>query len=57
MTGVWVISAVALAMVVLIVLGYQRVSIPGQGSLEGIESTEVVDAYNRISRWPQFKFL
>jgi len=54
---IWVISAVALVAVVLIVFGYQRLSIPRQGSFEGIESSEVVDAYNRISRWPQFKFL
>ena len=57
MIGVWVISAVALVVVVLVVFGYQRVSIPRQASFEGIESPEVVDAYNRISRWPQFKFL
>ncbi len=57
MIGVWVISAVALVAVVLFVFGYQRVSIPRRSSFEGIESPEVVDAYNRISRWPQFRFL
>ncbi len=57
MTVIWVISAVALAAIVLIVFGYQRGNIPRRASFEGIESTEVVDAYNRISRWPQFRFL
>jgi hypothetical protein len=57
MTVVLIILAVALALVVLIVFGYQRVSIARQASFEGIESPEVVNAYNRISRWPQFKFL
>jgi ubiquinone/menaquinone biosynthesis C-methylase UbiE len=57
MIGVWVISVAALALVVLIVLGYQRVNIPRLGSFEGIDSFEVADAYNRISRWPQFRFL
>jgi len=57
MIVVWILLAVALVLLVIILLGYQRVSIARQASFEGIESHEVVDAYNRISRWPQFKFL
>ena len=54
---VWIISVITLVAVVLIVFGYQRVRTSRQANFEGIESPETVEAYNRISRWPQFKLL
>jgi len=54
---IWSISAVTLIVIVVAILGYQRVTVPRQASAEGIESPAVVEAYNRISRWPQFKLL
>jgi len=41
----------------ILVLGFTRVSIPRQTSFEGIETPEAVQAYDRISKWPQFKLL
>jgi ubiquinone/menaquinone biosynthesis C-methylase UbiE len=35
----------------------RRVAIPRHAGLEGIDNDEVVEAYNRISRWPQFRLL
>ena len=57
MIVVWVISVLVLAVVVLVILGSRRVNIPRQANFEGIEAADVVDAYDRISRWPQFKLL
>jgi ubiquinone/menaquinone biosynthesis C-methylase UbiE len=57
MVIVWVILLVVLVIVVLIILGCRRVKIPRQTNFEGIETPEVVEAYDRLSRWPQFRFL
>jgi len=54
---VWVILVVVLVAVGVILTGCQRVSIPRQVNLEGIETSEAIEAYNRINQWPQFKFL
>ena len=50
-------SALVFLLLIISLIGYSRVSITRQVSREGIEDDEVVQAYDRISRWPQFKFL
>lgn len=47
----------AFAVLIAVVLGYPRVTFPRQPSVEGIEDPEVAQAYDQISRWPQFKLL
>jgi ubiquinone/menaquinone biosynthesis C-methylase UbiE len=37
--------------------GLRRINIPRKPGFEGIEAPETADAYNRISRWPQFRLL
>lgn len=54
---IWLITAVILVVILVAMLGRSRVAIPRQASAEGIENTSAVQAYNRISRWPQFRFL
>jgi ubiquinone/menaquinone biosynthesis C-methylase UbiE len=56
---IWFISAIAfLSRLVVLVLGYRRVNVPRRvGPQEGIEDIEVVQAYDKISRWPQFRLL
>jgi len=39
------------------VYGFRRINIPRQAGFEGIEAPETAEAYNRISRWPQFRVL
>lgn len=53
----WLLSAVILLVILVSVLGCRRVNIPRQVSREGIENDEVIRAYNRISKWPQFRLL
>ncbi len=54
---IWSTSAVIPLVIVVSVLGCRRVNISQQVSREGIENDEVVQAYNRISKWPQFRLL
>jgi ubiquinone/menaquinone biosynthesis C-methylase UbiE len=49
-----VIAAVGLA---LFLVGFQRVDLPRTPSFEGIEDPQTTRAYDRISRWPQFRLL
>jgi len=54
------IYGVAAAVVVVLTVGIaalRRVSLPRRVSLEGIEDDEVVEAYDRLNRWPQFRLL
>jgi len=53
--AVWIV--LGLALISILFLGFTRVKLPRQAGFEGIESPEVVQAYDRISRWPQFKVL
>ncbi|MCX6072486.1 MAG: class I SAM-dependent methyltransferase [Chloroflexi bacterium] len=39
------------------VYGLRRINIPRKAGFEGIEVPETAEAYNRISRWPQFRVL
>lgn len=41
----------------LVWLGGRRVTLPRRVSFEGIDDPAVGQAYDRISRWPQFRFL
>ena len=52
----FIISFIIILLVVLI-LALQRVTVPRRVSREGIENKDVVEAYDRISRWPQFRVL
>jgi len=54
---IWATLAIIFLLVLVSVIGCRRVNILRQVSREGIESDEVVQAYNRISRWPQFRLL
>jgi ubiquinone/menaquinone biosynthesis C-methylase UbiE len=54
---IWIISAVVFVIAMTLILGYPRVHPPRKASFEGIENPEAVQAYDRISRWPQFKFI
>jgi len=54
---IWVISAVICLVLTVSILGCRRVHIARCVSAEGIESDEVVEAYDKISRWPQFRLL
>ena len=54
---IWLVLAILLVVVMVALLGCARVTIPRQASAEGIEDASAAQAYNRISQWPQFKFL
>lgn len=54
---IWVLLLLALLILVILIFGLRRVNLPRRASFEGIEDDEVVRAYDRISRWPQFKLL
>jgi len=54
---IWLVLAILLVVVMVALLGCARVTIPRRASAEGIEDPSAVQAYNRISQWPQFKFL
>ena len=50
---IWIISGITIIAIVILFLGYRRVTVTRQTSPEeGIEDPEAVQAYNRISRWP-----
>jgi len=52
---IWIISGIALIVLVTLILGSQRVNVKCHtGPDEGIEDIEVAKAYDRISQWPQF---
>jgi len=55
---IWLIAIDAFFALVLLIFGYRRLNVPRRVSPEeGIEDIEVVQAYDRISKWPQFKLL
>jgi len=41
----------------LVCMGLRRVDVPRTASFEGLEDPQVGRAYDRISRWPQFRLL
>ncbi len=54
---IWVLAAIILLILVLLIIGLQRRHITRKVSFVGIEDDEAVRAYDRISRWPQFRAL
>ncbi|MFC1927377.1 methyltransferase domain-containing protein [Chloroflexota bacterium] len=54
---VYVVAAIVFLLLLVLVLALRRAKVPRQVSSEGIESSAVVEAYNRINRWPQFRIL
>ena len=54
--AIWFVLVIVL-LVLVVLLGSQRVQIAHKASLEGIESPEAAQAYDRISKWPQFELL
>jgi ubiquinone/menaquinone biosynthesis C-methylase UbiE len=48
---------IGILVVVFIVLGFSRIRLARRPSFEGIEDPEIAQAYDRISRWPQFRML
>jgi ubiquinone/menaquinone biosynthesis C-methylase UbiE len=51
------IPFIVVLVAVLGVLGTARISLPRHAGLAGIEDPEAAAAYDRISRWPQFRLL
>ncbi len=54
---IWITVILACLIETFSVIGCRRVSILRRASLEGIENNAVVEAYDRINRWPQLKIL
>jgi len=52
-----IIFAIAAVGVVLALIGFRRVELPRTPSFEGIEAPQITQAYDRISRWPQFRMI
>jgi len=52
-----IVFAMVLLVAILFTLGWPRIHFPRQPSLEGIEDRQAAQAYDRISRWPQFRAL
>jgi ubiquinone/menaquinone biosynthesis C-methylase UbiE len=55
--GPWIVLVIALIGGVLLWSGARRLELPRIASFEGIEDPQVSRAYDRISRWPQFRLL
>jgi ubiquinone/menaquinone biosynthesis C-methylase UbiE len=53
----YVIAAIVCLVLLALVLALRRAKVPRQVSNEGIEDGAVVEAYDRINRWPQFRIL
>ena len=53
-----VLVAGVVAFLLLVVVASRNVTIPRQiGPDEGIDDTDIIQAYDRISKWPQFKVI
>jgi ubiquinone/menaquinone biosynthesis C-methylase UbiE len=52
-----IVSLVVIVGGVLLWKGLRRIDIPRTSSFEGIEDPQASQAYDRISRWPQFRLL
>jgi ubiquinone/menaquinone biosynthesis C-methylase UbiE len=49
--------AIGILAVIFIGLGFSRITLPRRPGFEGIEDPGVAIAYDRISRWPQFRMI
>jgi len=54
---IWIIPGAVLLLIALVAIGFSRVNTPRRVGIEGIENQDVIKTYNRIIRWPQFRFL
>ena len=52
-----IISAVVALAAAVVACGLPRINLPRTAGLEGIEDLDAAQAYDRISRWPQFRLL
>ena len=53
----WILLIISLLTLAILLFGAPRAYIPRQPSLEGIDDPEAAQAFNRISRFPQFRLL
>ena len=55
----WIIIVICLFLIIVIIgfIAFRKATYPRYASAEGIEDNAVVEAYDRISRWPQFKLI
>ena len=53
--AVWIV--LGLVILLIVILGLTRIHPARVNVLEGIENPEAVQAYDYISKWPQFKFI
>jgi ubiquinone/menaquinone biosynthesis C-methylase UbiE len=52
-----IVSIVIGVVIIVLGLGLTRVALPRRAGFEEIEDPEAAQAYDQISRWPQFRFL
>jgi len=52
-----IILVIAALVILLIALAWPRIRLPHRPSFEGIEDPKAAEAYDCISRWPQFRLL
>jgi ubiquinone/menaquinone biosynthesis C-methylase UbiE len=53
----WMLLIICLLIVAMFLFGARRVNVPRQPSLEGLDDPDVAQAFDRISRFPQFRLL
>ena len=55
----WIIIVICLFLIIAIIgfIAFHKATYPRYASVEGIEDNAIVEAYDRISRWPQFKLI
>jgi ubiquinone/menaquinone biosynthesis C-methylase UbiE len=56
-TIITIIMIIVSLVIFLKVFSFLRIDLPRKPSIEGIEDIEAVQAYDRISRWPQFRLI
>jgi ubiquinone/menaquinone biosynthesis C-methylase UbiE len=49
---IWLITILLAVLVLLVVAGFRKMHIPREPQREGPEDAQVVEGYNRFSRWP-----
>ncbi|MFX1351836.1 MAG: class I SAM-dependent methyltransferase [Promethearchaeota archaeon] len=54
---IWIVLISILLPITVLLLGYPRINLPRQTVDESMEDMEVVQAFDRISQWPGFKFI
>lgn len=54
---IWVLSGIALLILIIVISGYPRLNHPRQPGDKGPVSREIAQAYDRLVRMPQFKLI